>query len=162
VSSISIRHLDAPRLNATRPEATRLDAARLGSTRLDAARLGSTRLDAARLDARDGRESILSRLWSPIFTATLIYVAAVSLYDGYLVIRTGDLIRSMEQNPVGVLLIDCNGGDPSLFLTAKAAGTAIVLLVLEELNRRSQRLARPVTLCVALFQSGLLIFLETF
>lgn len=120
----------------------------------------STLLEFRPLTGRS--HSIRVWLWNPIFTATLIYVAAVSLYDGYLVIRTGDLIRSMEQNPVGVLLIDCNGGDPSLFLTAKAAGTATVLLVLEELNRRSQRLARPVTLRVALFQSGLLIFLETF
>jgi hypothetical protein len=120
-----------------------------------------TRLYAPRLDAREARESLLSRLWNPIFTATLIYVAAVSLYDGYLVLRTGDLIRSMEQNPIGVLLLDCNDGNPSLFLTAKAAGTATVLLVLEELNRRSQRLAFFVTLGVTLFQSGLLIFLST-
>jgi hypothetical protein len=67
----------------------------------------------------------------------------------------------MEQNPIGVMLLDCNDGNPSLFLTAKAAGTATVLLVLEELNRRSQRLAFFVTLGVALFQSGLLVFLST-
>jgi hypothetical protein len=105
--------------------------------------------------------STLSRMWNPFFTAILIYVGAVSVYDGYLVIRTGDLIRDAEQNPVGLLLINCNGGDPSLFLSLKAVGTLVVLVALDALNRRSKRLARPVTLAVALFQSGLLIFLET-
>jgi hypothetical protein len=105
--------------------------------------------------------STLSRSWNPLFTAILVYVGAVSFYDGYLVIRTGDLIRDLEQNPVGLLLINCNGGDPSLFLGAKAVGTVLVLGALDALNRRSQRLARPVCLAVALFQSGLLIFLET-
>jgi hypothetical protein len=106
--------------------------------------------------------STLSRMWNPLFTAILVYVGAVSFYDGYLVIRTGDLICDLEQNPVGLLLINCNGGDPSLFLALKAVGTLIVLGALEVLNRRSQRIACPVSLAVALFQSGLLIFLETF
>jgi hypothetical protein len=106
--------------------------------------------------------SMLWRIWNPLFAAILIYVGAVSVYDGYLVIRTGDLIRDCEQNPVGLLLINCNGGDPSLFLAVKAVGTLIVLGTLEALNRRSQRIACPVSLAVALFQSGLLIFLETF
>jgi len=46
-------------------------------------------------------------------------------------------------------------------LSAKAVGTLAVLLALGSLNRRSQRIARPVTLAIALFQSGLLVFLET-
>jgi hypothetical protein len=111
--------------------------------------------------ANKGLVSTLARIWNPLFAAILIYVGAVSIYDGYLVIRTGDLIRDLEQNPVGLLLIDCNGGDPSLFLSAKAVGTLAVLLALGSLNRRSQRIARPVTLAIALFQSGLLVFLET-
>ena len=112
--------------------------------------------------AREPLISAFSRMWNPLFTAILIYVGAVSVYDGYLVIRTGDLIRDCEQNPVGLLLINCNGGDPSLFLAVKAVGTLIVLSTLEILNRRSQRIACPVSLAVALFQSGLLIFLATF
>ena len=98
--------------------------------------------------------------WQPFFAAILVYVCAVSVYDGYLVVRTGDMIRDFEQNPIGLLLINCNGGNPSLFLVAKGAGTLLVLYLLRRLNRRSQRLARPVTFAIALFQSGLLIFLE--
>jgi hypothetical protein len=113
--------------------------------------------DTAKAEPR----STLSRVWSPFFAGILIYVGAVSVYDGYLVVRTGDMIRDFERNPVGILLIDCNGGDPFLFLIAKAAGTLVVLFALEALNRHSQRLACPVALAIALFQSGLLILLET-
>lgn len=102
-----------------------------------------------------------SQAWRPLFTALLSFVCAVSVYDGYLVLRTGDLIRDMEMNPVGLILINYNGGDPLLFLSAKATGTVLVLIALRVLNQRSQRLARPVAFAVALFQSGLLIFLET-
>lgn len=108
-----------------------------------------------------GLVSTLKSGWSPVFAGILVYVGAVSFYDGYLVIRTGDMIRDMEKNPVGLALIDYNGGDPSLFLEAKAAGTLLVLFALDALNRRSARIARPVALAVALFQSGLLVFLET-
>jgi len=108
-----------------------------------------------------GLVSTLKSGWSPVFAGILVYVGAVSFYDGYLVIRTGDMIRDMEKNPVGLALIDYNGGDPSLFLEAKAAGTLVVLFALDALNRRSARIARPVALAVALFQSGLLVFLET-
>ncbi len=98
--------------------------------------------------------------WGLLFAGLLCYVSAISAYDGYLVVRTGDMIGDFEQNPVGLLLIKCNGGDPSLFLLAKTVGTLFVIYALSALNRHSQRLARPVALAVALFQSGLLIFLE--
>jgi hypothetical protein len=98
--------------------------------------------------------------WSCFFAAILLYVCAVSVYDGYLVLRTGDMIRDFEMNPIGLLLIDCNGGNPALFLIAKTVGTLLVVGLLSALNRRSQRLARPVAFTLALFQSGLLIFLQ--
>jgi len=97
---------------------------------------------------------------SLIYTGVLLFVGAVSVYDGYLVLRTGDAIREFEKNPVGLCLIECNGGDPSLFLMAKAAGTSVVLASLTVLYRRSQRIAFPVAYALLLFQSGLLIFLE--
>lgn len=86
-------------------------------------------------------------------------MAAVSAYDGYLVIRTGDMISDFEKNPVGLLLINWNDGDPGLFLLVKAAGTLTVVFALGALNRRSRRLIRPVALSVAAFQSWLLFFL---
>jgi hypothetical protein len=95
-----------------------------------------------------------------IFTTVLIFVGGVSAYDGYLVIRTGEVIRDFKKNPVGRYLIDCNDGDPSFFLRVKAAGTIVALTALAVLRKRSRRLAGPVTVGLVFCQSGLLIFLE--
>ena len=95
-----------------------------------------------------------------VFAVILAFVGAVSLYDGYLVIRTGDEIVEFEKNPVGLFLLQCDHGSPTLFLATKAAGTLIVLATLTMMYRRSQRLALPVACALMLFQSGLLVFLE--
>ena len=95
-----------------------------------------------------------------MFVAAMLFVGAVSVYDGYLVVRTGPEIREFEKNPVGLFLIQHNHGDPTLFLMAKAAGTALVLGALTLLYRRSQRIAIPVASALMVFQAGLLIFLE--
>jgi hypothetical protein len=95
-----------------------------------------------------------------LFAGVMLFVGAVSVYDGYLVIRTGDDIRQFEKNPVGLFLIEHNHNDPTLFLMAKAAGTSLVLAALTVLYRRSPRIAFPVASALMLFQSGLLVFLE--
>jgi hypothetical protein len=97
-----------------------------------------------------------------IFAAGLMFIGGASAYDGYLVLRTGNMIRDFEKNPVGRDLIERNGGDPAVFLAVKAAGTTLALTALATLRKRSRRLAAPVTVGLACFQSGLLIFLETF
>jgi hypothetical protein len=97
-----------------------------------------------------------------IFTTALIFVGGVSAYDGYLVVRTGEMIRDFEKDPVGRYLIDRNDGDPALFLRVKAAGTIVALSSLAALRKRSRRLAGPVAVGLVFFQSGLLIFLESF
>jgi len=113
-------------------------------------------------DAFTARGSKLPRLTlgSLVFAGVLLFVGAVSVYDGYLVVRTGDEIVHFEKNPVGLFLIQCDHGNPALFLTIKAAGTALVLAALAVLYRRSPRLAYPVASALMLFQAGLLIFLE--
>ena len=47
-----------------------------------------------------------------VFAAAMLFVGAVSVYDGYLVIRTGDEITHFEKNPVGLFLIEHNHNDP--------------------------------------------------
>jgi hypothetical protein len=107
------------------------------------------------------RKSELRRLFeSLVFAAAMLFVGAVSVYDGYLVVRTGDEIRHFEKNPVGLFLIEHNHGDPTVFLMAKAAGTAVVLAALTMLYHRSQRIAFSVASALILFQAGLLVFLE--
>jgi hypothetical protein len=107
------------------------------------------------------RKSELRRSFEPlVFAAAMLFVGAVSVYDGYLVVRTGDEIRHFEKNPVGLFLIEHNHGDPTVFLMAKAAGTAVVLAALTMLYHRSQRMAFSVASALILFQAGLLVFLE--
>jgi len=107
------------------------------------------------------RKSELRRLFeSLVFAAAMLFVGAVSVYDGYLVVRTGDEIRHFEKNPVGLFLIEHNHGDPTVFLMAKAAGTLVVLAALTMLYQRSQRMAFSVASALILFQAGLLVFLE--
>ncbi len=107
------------------------------------------------------RKSELRRVFeSLVFAAAMLFVGAVSVYDGYLVVRTGDEIRHFEKNPVGLFLIEHNHGDPTVFLMAKAAGTAVVLAALTMLYHRSQRIAFSVASALILFQAGLLVFLE--
>jgi hypothetical protein len=98
--------------------------------------------------------------WTPFFVAVLLFVAGVSLYDGYLVVRTGTMIRQFELNPVGLYLINCDDGDINVFLRVKAAGTLVTLAGLCVLHRHSRRLAGPVELALVVFQGGLLLFLE--
>ena len=101
-----------------------------------------------------------TRGWAPFFTGALMFVGAVSFYDGYLVVRTGDMIEDFEKNPVGLYLIQMDNGNPFVFLRVKAAGTILALVGLSLLHRRSERLASPVAFALLAFQTGLLIFLE--
>jgi hypothetical protein len=98
--------------------------------------------------------------WTPLFMTALIFVGAVSAYDSYLVVRTGDMIEDFEKNPVGLYLIHIDNGNTSVFLRVKAAGTLLALCALSYLHRRSSRLASPITFGLFAFQTGLLIFLE--
>jgi hypothetical protein len=98
--------------------------------------------------------------WTPVFTGVLLFVGAVSFYDGYLVVRTGDMIEDFEKNPVGRYLIKIDNGSPDVFLRVKAAGTILALTALSLLHRRSSRLASPIAFALFAFQTGLLIFLE--
>lgn len=82
--------------------------------------------------------------WAPIFTSVLVFVGAVSFYDGYLVVRTGEEIVDFEKNPVGLYLIRIDNGSPDIFLRVKAAGTILALTSLSFLHRRSKRLASPI------------------
>ena len=92
----------------------------------------------------------------------ILYVGAISAYDGYLVIKTGEGIRDLERNPIGRYLIQLNDGDPAVFLRAKAAGTIVVLASLSFLHLRSKRLALPAELALVVFQTGLLVYLHNF
>jgi hypothetical protein len=121
--------------------------------------MGPENLGTAELSHAIADEQNLA-FWTPIFIAVLFFVGGVSLYDGYLVVRTGDLIAQFEKNPVGLWLIQCDDGQPDVFLRVKAAGTVLTLAGLSLLHRHARRISVPVELALVLFQSGLLLFLE--
>jgi hypothetical protein len=135
-----------------------IDGAPLSITTLSGNR--EQRLDESKnpgLGSAPGSERVR---WAPFFTSVLLFVGAVSVYDGYLVVRTGDMIEEFEKNPVGLYLIKIDNGSPSVFLRVKAAGTILALAALSFLHRRSRRLASPIAFALVAFQTGLLIFLE--
>jgi hypothetical protein len=93
------------------------------------------------------------------FLGLLLFVAAVSLYDGYLVLENQDVIAGCEENPVCRYLIRIDGGGVSLLLRSKALGTSAALLVMLAVWLRNKQLALPVAAVVAAFQLALLLYL---
>jgi hypothetical protein len=130
----------------------------MGHGSLDAVRLQEQDVDARNELLSDASNPIPS--WTPFFIAVVLFIGGVSAYDGYLVVRTGPLIRDFEKNPVGLYLINCADGSPDIFLRVKAAGTLLTLVGLAVLHRHSRRLAGPVEFALVVFQGGLLLFLE--
>jgi hypothetical protein len=127
--------------------------------------MGLEHIDAAartneNQDNTSPRTNKSSYIATCLFICGLVFVAGVSIYDGYLVVRTGSMITDFELNPVGQYLIKCDDGDIDVFLRVKAAGTVISLVGLCVLHRHSRRLAGPVEFALVVFQGGLLLFLE--
>jgi len=94
--------------------------------------------------------------WFPILVA---FIASVSLYDTFLIVRFSDSIRTMEENPFGVMLLDLADGEVGVFVRAKLAGTLLVVCVLVAMYRYRSRKTLPVTTSVAAYQSALLTYL---
>jgi hypothetical protein len=88
------------------------------------------------------------------------FVAAVSMYDAWLVVVFREIIHYTEQNPLGRLLIQLDSNGISYFLTAKAVGTAIVLAALIAVHRLSHRYREWIMGGVATFQAWLLWYLS--
>jgi hypothetical protein len=130
----------------------------MGPHDCDAAELRETRNDEYPTSSSLPNSHFSS--WTPWSVAALLFIAGVSFYDGYLVVRTGDMIVDFERNPVGRYLLQCDNGQPGVFLRVKAAGTLLALVGLSLLHRRSKRLAGPVEIALVVFQAGLLLFLE--
>jgi hypothetical protein len=97
------------------------------------------------------RNRLFLFLWS--------FVAAVSFYDGYLLVENREVIKDTEENPVCRYLLEINRGDVSLLLRSKALGTGAALLVMVAVWWRDQRVGLPITASVAVFQLALLLYL---
>ena len=100
----------------------------------------------------------LRQYWFPL---ALFVIAAVSLYDTYLIVEYKDVIDSTEQNPVGIYLIQLSHGGIELFVRTKLAGTLVVLGVLGFMRKFRSRIVMPVTTGVASYQTGLFVYLTS-
>ncbi|MEJ7592815.1 MAG: hypothetical protein WKF77_14805 [Planctomycetaceae bacterium] len=70
------------------------------------------------------------RRWQLWFPALFVIIAAVSVYDTYLIIRFKEIIYMMECNPMGRWLLEIAGGQVGVFVRVKLAGTLLVLSTL--------------------------------
>ena len=94
-----------------------------------------------------------------LFPLAWLFIAAVSVYDAWLVMLYQVCIVDVELNPV-CLFIMTSGHDIAGFLLAKAIGTTAVLVILIALYTHAPRLAYPVIGVVSAFQMALLLFLN--
>ncbi|MEZ6125301.1 MAG: hypothetical protein R3C49_19305 [Planctomycetaceae bacterium] len=99
---------------------------------------------------------LVRRNW---FSAMLVLIGCISLYDAFLVVLFKDTIQQLERNPIGQWLIEIANGDVTVFVRAKLAGTLLVLSVLVAMRRCRSRSTMPVTNSIAACQTGLLGYL---
>jgi hypothetical protein len=99
------------------------------------------------------------QLWFPLF---VVVIAAVSLYDAYLIVRFRDMICVMEENPMGQWLLEIADGHVGIFVRVKLAGTVMVLSLLMLMCKMRMSMLFPVTTTIASWQTGLMIYLTAF
>lgn len=93
------------------------------------------------------------------FAVLWLFIAFVSVWDGYLTLSLRYQMRLGELNPIGRALIELNGGDVYYLLTAKLLGTTAALAWLMLLYEQNRRRGFLVACGVAAFQLALLLFL---
>lgn len=92
-------------------------------------------------------------------------IGLVSAVDVFYAIKFQKSLMELEENPVGLHLLQISNGDISLFMGLKVAGTVLVLGFLQnafhlgDLSRKHMIL--KITFGVTLFQLWLLYYLST-
>ena len=88
-----------------------------------------------------------------------LLIALVSVHDAALVVTNHEVISEVEQNPIGVWLLELQDGRVWLFVTAKLVLTALVCAVLITIYRHDRRIAMTVAGSLVCFQLTLLCYL---
>lgn len=96
-----------------------------------------------------------------LFTLLWLFIATVSVHDGYQAVLFREVLPNLELNPLGRLLLRLNNDHVGLFMSAKAAGTISVCAVLLKVYGINRRVALVVCTALALAQLLLLLYLET-
>ena len=96
--------------------------------------------------------TVMAGLW--------LFIGLVGALDTYLTVKYRNHMPQVEENPVGCLLMRLDGGDVSLFVGCKVAGTILALGVLAAILRRAQlTFAYAVLVPIALAQLTLVGYL---
>ena len=88
----------------------------------------------------------------------LALITVVSMIDVYWSFKTQAILAETEQNPLGKWLIARDGGDISLFMTLKMAGTMGVILAIPAMYFFRRKWGIVAASALSLFQCGLLIY----
>lgn len=95
-----------------------------------------------------------------VFGFLLTIVIAISVHDAVLIVVNHQIITDMEQNPIGVWLLDLHDGSVWPFVFLKLAGTSLVGTVLITIYRRHKKIALGCTVGLAAIQVALLWYLS--
>ena len=101
----------------------------------------------------------MSAFLKQTFPLLLGLIVGVSVYDTVLIVVFKDTLSQLEQNPVGLWLINLGNGDVEIFVRAKLAGTVVVAAFLVFLHRYRCNTSTTVTTSIAIWQTGLLAYL---
>jgi hypothetical protein len=93
------------------------------------------------------------------FTALWLLIVSISAYDGCWVLANRNILSSVEENPLGRLLLHWNQGDVWLLLMLKCAGTIVAATAMLVLYWSRPRIAWVACAATACFQLCLLLYL---
>ena len=94
-----------------------------------------------------------------LFPGLWLFIAYVSVHDGYLVAMNRHVMLEAELNPIGLQLLHAAEGEVWALLAAKSIGTVLACSVLLLLYWHSRRMGNAVAAGLASFQLALLLFL---
>lgn len=94
-----------------------------------------------------------------VFASLWLFIGFVSAVDTYLTVKFQEHLQFVEENPVGLLLLNMANWDPSLLIGVKYMGSTMVLGFLTVLYLRNRRMGITVTAALAAFQFWLLCYL---
>jgi hypothetical protein len=106
-------------------------------------------------------KKLFSYLERFIFGLLWLGIGFTSAYDAYLAIKYRDTLAAMEKNPIGLWLMSLDGGDVSLFMGIKFAGTVLVLGILVFCYIKNKGFAWGLIIPLVIFNALLLAYLKT-
>ncbi len=94
-----------------------------------------------------------------LLTALWLFIGLVAAYDVYLSIKYQDTLRFQELNPIGIWLMEMDGGSVAAFMGAKLLGTVLALGTIQVLYWYKRAIGMTVAAALASCQALLGAFL---